>query len=317
MCLQFTGFVVWHATCLGRRLMRSRGSFRSSSPWRLVATTRPPRAASEPPAGQAWLTEKQLRGSQDRGRAPPTSRTSTTRSSRAAASRSTTRCVAHVFSPVNGRVTRIDAALGQRVKKGDALAVIDSPDMGIASSDVGKAQADLTRRRARLQPPEGAATRPRGLAARLRDSRRTTSARRRPSSIARARRRASSARAAPALVTQGFALTRAHRRRGHRAQRVAGHRGAGALRRRHAGRALHRRRARPRLGHGRRLRDGPGAREGGLAGAREGRRVPGQGLRGQGRLGRRHARPADAHRARCAAPSRTPTACSSPRCTRP
>ena len=28
--------------------------------------------------------------------------------------------VAHVFSPVNGRVTRIDAALGERVKKGDA-----------------------------------------------------------------------------------------------------------------------------------------------------------------------------------------------------
>ena len=51
--------------------------------------------------------------------------------------------VSHIYSPVNGRVIRIDAALGQRMKKGDSLAVIDSPDLGIASSDVGKAQADL------------------------------------------------------------------------------------------------------------------------------------------------------------------------------
>lgn len=51
--------------------------------------------------------------------------------------------VAHVYSPVAGRITRIDAALGQHVKKGDALAMIESPDIGVASSDVGKAKADL------------------------------------------------------------------------------------------------------------------------------------------------------------------------------
>ena len=51
--------------------------------------------------------------------------------------------VTHVFSPISGRVTHIDAQLGQRVRKGDALAVIESPDIGIASSDLGKAQADL------------------------------------------------------------------------------------------------------------------------------------------------------------------------------
>jgi membrane fusion protein, heavy metal efflux system len=51
--------------------------------------------------------------------------------------------VAHVYSPVSGRVTRIDAQLGVRVKKGSPLAVIESPDIGIASSDVGKASADL------------------------------------------------------------------------------------------------------------------------------------------------------------------------------
>jgi len=52
--------------------------------------------------------------------------------------------VAHVFSPVTGRVTEINADFGQKVKKGQALAVIDSPDLGQAYSDLLKAQADLT-----------------------------------------------------------------------------------------------------------------------------------------------------------------------------
>jgi cobalt-zinc-cadmium efflux system membrane fusion protein len=50
--------------------------------------------------------------------------------------------VAHVMSPVTGRVVRIDAQPGQRVKKGDTLVVIDSPDVGSAFSDLEKAQAD-------------------------------------------------------------------------------------------------------------------------------------------------------------------------------
>ena len=49
----------------------------------------------------------------------------------------------HVFSPVTGRVVKISAQLGQHVKKGDALAVIESPDIGNAVSDVHKAEADL------------------------------------------------------------------------------------------------------------------------------------------------------------------------------
>jgi membrane fusion protein, heavy metal efflux system len=49
----------------------------------------------------------------------------------------------HVFSPVTGRVVAIKAQLGDRVKKGDPLAVIESPDIGSAVSDVHKAQADL------------------------------------------------------------------------------------------------------------------------------------------------------------------------------
>ena len=49
----------------------------------------------------------------------------------------------HVFSPVTGRVVKVLAQLGQRVKKGDALATIESPDIGSAVSDTHKAEADL------------------------------------------------------------------------------------------------------------------------------------------------------------------------------
>jgi cobalt-zinc-cadmium efflux system membrane fusion protein len=51
--------------------------------------------------------------------------------------------VAHVFSPVTGRVKRILAQPGERVKKGAPLAQIESPDVGNAFADYGKAQADL------------------------------------------------------------------------------------------------------------------------------------------------------------------------------
>jgi membrane fusion protein, heavy metal efflux system len=49
----------------------------------------------------------------------------------------------HVFSPVTGRVGKIMAEYGQRLKKGDPLAVIESPDIGSAVSDAHKAAADL------------------------------------------------------------------------------------------------------------------------------------------------------------------------------
>ena len=51
--------------------------------------------------------------------------------------------VAHIYSPVNGRVASIDASLGQRLAKGAPLATIQSPDIGQASSDSNKADADL------------------------------------------------------------------------------------------------------------------------------------------------------------------------------
>lgn len=53
------------------------------------------------------------------------------------------RHVAHVFSPVSGRVSRLVADLGQRVQAGQVLALIDSPDMGGALSDYHKAEASL------------------------------------------------------------------------------------------------------------------------------------------------------------------------------
>lgn len=51
--------------------------------------------------------------------------------------------VSHVFSPVAGRVTKISVTLGQKVKKGEVLAVVESPDIGAASADVNKANAEL------------------------------------------------------------------------------------------------------------------------------------------------------------------------------
>jgi cobalt-zinc-cadmium efflux system membrane fusion protein len=51
--------------------------------------------------------------------------------------------VGHVFSPVTGRVQRITAQLGERVKRGAALAIIESPEIGSAMSDLGKARADF------------------------------------------------------------------------------------------------------------------------------------------------------------------------------
>jgi cobalt-zinc-cadmium efflux system membrane fusion protein len=52
--------------------------------------------------------------------------------------------VSHVFSPVNGRIARVLAAPGERVKKGTPLAIISSADLGAAFADERKAHADLT-----------------------------------------------------------------------------------------------------------------------------------------------------------------------------
>ena len=61
------------------------------------------------------------------------------------------RRVTHVFSPVGGRVTRLLADLGQRVKAGQPLALIDSPDLGSALSDARKAEATYAAAERELQ----------------------------------------------------------------------------------------------------------------------------------------------------------------------
>ncbi len=52
--------------------------------------------------------------------------------------------VAHLFSPVTGRVARIVAQLGDHVRQGQTLAIISSPDLGNAVSDVYKAKPAVT-----------------------------------------------------------------------------------------------------------------------------------------------------------------------------
>jgi cobalt-zinc-cadmium efflux system membrane fusion protein len=51
--------------------------------------------------------------------------------------------VAHVYSPVTGRVKEVLAEPGHRVRAGAPLAYLESPDVGQAFSDEEKARADL------------------------------------------------------------------------------------------------------------------------------------------------------------------------------
>jgi cobalt-zinc-cadmium efflux system membrane fusion protein len=95
------------------------------------------------PSGEAWISAKQIAdahitvatiGDHDVGGAIVTSGKVTFDDLR----------VAHVFSPVTGRVTKILAQPGERVKKEQPLCVIQSPDLGQAFSDLAKAQADAS-----------------------------------------------------------------------------------------------------------------------------------------------------------------------------
>jgi cobalt-zinc-cadmium efflux system membrane fusion protein len=99
-------------------------------------------ASPQPPAGEVWLTGRQVRDAQiavgDVAVRPMGTQLVTSGKIAFDDLR-----VAHIFSPVTGRVTRILAEPGTRVKKGAALAVIESPDVGNAFADVGKAAADL------------------------------------------------------------------------------------------------------------------------------------------------------------------------------
>lgn len=53
---------------------------------------------------------------------------------------------ARVFSPLAGRVVKISSEVGMKIKKGEHLLVLDSPDFALATADNVKANADLLRK---------------------------------------------------------------------------------------------------------------------------------------------------------------------------
>jgi len=95
-----------------------------------------------PPPGETWLTDAQIQGARLHIE-PVESRLLALHLVTAGRVAFDEGRVAHVFSPVSGRVTRVLAAFGQRVAQGAPLAVIESPDLGSARSDLIKARSDL------------------------------------------------------------------------------------------------------------------------------------------------------------------------------
>lgn len=102
----------------------------------------PPGNAAAPPPNEVWITQKQIRES---GIATTVVDDRPVGNSLTATGRVafTDNRVGHVFSPVTGRVTNCLASLGQQVRRGAALAILQSPDLATAVSDVEKADADL------------------------------------------------------------------------------------------------------------------------------------------------------------------------------
>lgn len=102
----------------------------------------PAQPASEAPPGEVWLTSRQV---EDAHLEIEPADNRPVGGMIHAAGRVTfdDLRVGHVFSPVTGRITKIIAQPGQRVKKGEPLCVIQSPDLGGAVSDMAKAQASL------------------------------------------------------------------------------------------------------------------------------------------------------------------------------
>ena len=109
-----------------------------------VRCSRAPAAPeTAPPPGEIWLTPDQIGGARLEI-APAAPRDLAQRLMTAGRVAFDEGKVAHVFPPVSGRVTRVLAALGQRVRKVEPLAVIESPDLASAWSDLVKARADVT-----------------------------------------------------------------------------------------------------------------------------------------------------------------------------
>jgi len=95
-----------------------------------------------PPPGEAWLSPQQMRDGQVAIVSVDERQVASELQAPGRIAFDDSR-VAHVFSPVSGRVVRIEAQLGQSVHKGAPLLTLESPDVGGAVADVGKAEADL------------------------------------------------------------------------------------------------------------------------------------------------------------------------------
>lgn len=102
----------------------------------------PESSAAQPPANEVWLTPAQVKEAQIRITPVADEPVDDTILTSGTVSLEDLR-TGHVYSPVTGRVVSIAAQLGQPVKKGQPLAVIESPDIGNAVADVHKAQADM------------------------------------------------------------------------------------------------------------------------------------------------------------------------------
>jgi len=107
----------------------------------LLACHRSEPAEQTPPPGETWLTEAQIRGA-NLAIGPAGRRTLALHLVSAGRVAFDDGRVAHVFSPVSGRVAKVLGAFGRRVRAGDVLAIIESPDLGSAWSDLLKARAD-------------------------------------------------------------------------------------------------------------------------------------------------------------------------------
>jgi membrane fusion protein, heavy metal efflux system len=100
------------------------------------------RERTRAPAGEVWLSQRQLEAQDMRIAVVGEAEVRTTLDVPGRIAFDDSR-VAHVFAPASGRIVRLIAAPGQRVRRGDPLLEIDSPDVAAALSDLQKADADL------------------------------------------------------------------------------------------------------------------------------------------------------------------------------
>ncbi len=103
---------------------------------------RPPPAPPAAPAGAAWLTERQVADARISVEPASVGPVGAPVVAPARVAFDDLK-VAHVFSPVAGRVTRVLAQPGERVRQGAPLATVQSPDVGQAQAELAKAHADL------------------------------------------------------------------------------------------------------------------------------------------------------------------------------